>query len=303
MRPTILYILFTLFAINSGVAEVPYACRSGQIPTSWATQPVVGDITKSSIDFTELGRSWIRLTFVNNTAFVIKAAAVVVQYLDQQGRIIEEVPLKAATEPADKAFQPPFVVEHLQIWKHPIRMGESAFIGGVYDGIRTASCPVSARVTFAMIQYVDGSIRQLAAPSWYLGPLPTYIPTMPNPSFPLTAPSQLLISLRISSTGQVKSCSPKNSQQTEIAGWVAREMKQHWRFHPALRNGKAVDSQLTVLFIVEDHAQADLSNMGTNSFPITVIHLFPRRGMFQHDNSSLEFVVEYGELLERSAID
>jgi hypothetical protein len=179
----------------------------------------------------------------------------VMEYADGQGRIIDQVPVSAAVgdNPLDSL---PNVLAPIQSWKRAVLPGASASMGGVKEGIRTGSCPVRTRVTFARAQFTDGIVRTFSSPEWRVGPMPRAIPTLAETVVPVPAdPSvSLRARVKISATGQVADILSDDRDQPKVLAWI-KDRLSDWSFHPALLNGEATDSEFDALFLI--HAKGE----------------------------------------------
>jgi hypothetical protein len=80
-------------------------------------------------------------------------------------------------------------------------------------------------------------------------------------------------------------------------------MRFRWKFYPALRDGKPVDSELLALFCFHAHLTPDHLGREPTSTPVTMIHFYPRRELYPMDDSPEQFAVTYGGLGEDSKLN
>ncbi len=278
----------------------PCDCRATNLETSGQTDISPVSIEHNNVTFTELGHSSLELKVRNRGPGRIEKLALLLEYVDAEGRLIDRVPVVAGVGPGTLKT-PPSVLSPANVWKSSLAIGDVVSMATVHDSIRTGYCPVRARITFAKIQFADGKVQKLSSPGWQLGPVPTVIPRLQEnvPDLPVEPPVSFIAKLKVSAAGSVLDVVPEESENLKLVDWVRDRMK-NWKFHPALVNGRPSDSELTVLFRI--HARGMLKFPETQPVlqPITLIQFFWSRDLFPGIGAPDRWTVTYGLLREDS---
>jgi hypothetical protein len=295
----------------------PYYCHVEGLPTSWVFGSPPGAIEQHEIYFWETGRASASFRLRNLGRARIEGAALILDYVDSRGQTIDEIPVAGTTKTAAEKFRPPFSVERSWVyqkgvqeaehWEGAVPKGGSVRVAGSRDGIRTGHCPVAAEVTFAKLQFADGSRRTFSSPTWHLGPTPRRIPEVPTTFRPLPAlnrPLSLLATMKISAAGKVADVIPDDrNNQPEVLRWIRDFMRQEWEFHPALLAGAPVDSQLIVLFRFPADATPAFPETTPMLSPVTLIQFFRKHDLYPNNYTGSDLVVMYGQAEEGSVVD
>jgi hypothetical protein len=275
-----------------------FFCRSEALNTTWAIANPPLAIDQSRIEFTETGTSYIDLRARNVEASPVEALALVIEYADKLGQVLERVPVAAATEQASEQFRPPFPLQHTNgPWTKPLLPGDSVRVQGIRDGVRTASCADSARVTFAMVQFGDGTTKTFSSAGWQLGPTPQVIPVVPAfPSDLVEAPIALLARVKISASGQILDVIPLDQEQSPALNLIRDQMRQDWKFNPALYDGRPTTSDLIVLFRIHSERTLAFSETRPSPSPLILIDFFP------DERNPGKLLIAYGRLFSGSGV-
>jgi hypothetical protein len=247
---------------------------------------------------TETGTSYAEFVARNVQASAIKALAVVVEYTDKDGRVIERVPMVASPQ-ANETFHPPFPFERVSgFWNSALLPGDSLRVLGKSDGIIATECPTKAKVTFAIFQSGDGTTKMLSSAGWQLGPTPRIIPMAS--AFPrdlVRPPASMLAQVKISPSGQVLDVISTDLSQPPILTLIRDQMKNEWKFNPGLRDGRAIASDITVLFQFRLERTPAFPESARLTSPVTLIEFFP-------DNTNPgKLEIAYGRLFSGSAVE
>ena len=297
-------------AIGSGFAQdqpdrhlSPYECRAIDLPTSWPANTSPGTIEHNNVSFGELGHSTIELNFRNSGPGHIDKLALVMEYIDAEGGIIDRVPMVAGLMPGVPDTQPS-VLSPSGAWRRALAPRDAARMVTVRDGVRTGHCPVRARITFATVRFTNGKVQTFSSPGWQLGPLPTVIPRLPEdlPDLPVVPPISLVAKLKISASGRVLDVGSDQAENSKLVDWVRDRMKS-WNFRPALVNGTPRDSEIPVLFLI--HARGMLKFQETQPVlrPITLIQFLWSRDRFPDTDGVNKWTVMYGFLDEGTVVE
>lgn len=276
-------------------------CRSGKLDTTWTIENPPVEIQQNRIQLTETGTSFADFYVRNLQPLSMRAMAVVIEYSDNKGQVLERIPVVAAAnaEQATQAFHPPFPFEKTyNRWKTLLLPGDSARVQGQSDGVIAAACPTGARVTFVMIQFADGSIKTLASPGWQLDPTPRVIPLVPQfPPDLVRPPVAILGRIMINAFGQVTDVAAVDQEEPAVLKLIQDQMRQNWQFNPALYNGIPSMSEITALFRI--HSERTLTFPETRPLPspIILIELFP------DDANPGKLEIAYGRLLSGSGVE
>jgi hypothetical protein len=277
-----------------------YICHVDGLLTLWAIDRPPGEIEDHTVTFDDVGTTTARVQFRNLTGGVISSVALVVEYLDKQGGIIDTVPMVGATRELIAEFRTPFPVQRLvgNPWAESVTEEASVQIDGVKDGVRTSVCPTSARITFVKIQWTDGTVQSFFARDWQVPPIPHNIPRVGNgfPKLGAASASALLTRVRIDTTGHVTDVRVSGDEQsTKLFEWFDKWMRQSWTFHPAVYAGRRVDAELEILFRVHVPSSQDASENETTPTPVTLIQLLPKA-------TQPGWLVYYGTLIQGDAV-
>jgi hypothetical protein len=281
-----------------------YDCHIADLPTSWAFDDHPGVVVAHSAMFGELGQTAIDLHFRSTETSPIQSIALVLEYTDAGQETIDRVPIFAAVKPA-MAKTPLNVLAPADAWRTALLPGDSATMSAVTNGIRTGHCPVRAQVTFASVQFTDGSVRIYSSPEWRLGPIPTLIPTLPEviPDLPVEAPASLLAKLTINASGEVLDVAPAEPADPKLVDWIRSRMGPDWKFHPALLDGKPTDSELNVLFLIHAKGMTKFPETRPVLHPVTLIRFLWSHDLSPQTSATDKLMVMYGFLQEGSAPD
>lgn len=266
-----------------------FDCRVEKMDTSWAMENPPLEIEKSFVQFTEDGISFVDLQARNVEAYPIEALALVMEYLDKFGNVVERVPVIAATEQAMKTFHPPFLSEADTRLEMDLSPGSSVRLQSASNGIRTANCPASARITYSIVRFADSTVRTLWSPEWQLGPTPRVIPVPPEfPSDFVQPPIALLARVKISALGRVTDVIPVDQEQSHVLGLIRNQMRESWEFNPALYEGRPAASEVKVLFRIHAELSRAFPETKLVLSPVTLIEFFPNK------NNPGKLLVAYG---------
>jgi hypothetical protein len=281
------------------------ACVVEQIPTEWASDTPLGVIEQHSVVFTNMGRVEPTFVFRNLQTVAVQALALTLDYLDKQGRTIDRVPIVASTEQALKGFRVPFAAEETHRWENAIAPGGSALIGGIKDGIRAASCPSRAVVTFALVQLADGKNQSFATPGWRLGPIPIRVPEISHASLPprIDPPVSFAAEVIIEASGDVIDVVSDETKEPKLLDWTRDYLKKDWKFHPALLDGHPVSSTINVLFLFHAKGTVTSSSIDIPRGPVTMIHFLWTHDVIPNDDEPDRWTVMYGFRNENSTVE
>jgi hypothetical protein len=304
------FLLCVAMAIGSGVAQdqsldrpQPYDCRVADLPTLWPADISPGTIEHNNFNSGEWGHSVIELTFRNGSPGHIDKLALVIEYVDAQGGLIDRVPMVAGLVPG-VPNAPPSVLSPARAWNHALAPGDAASMVTVRDGVRTGYCPVRARITFATVRFTDGTVQRFSSRGWQLGPLPTVIPRLPEsvPDLPVGPPASLVAKLKVSASGNVLDVVAERAENAKLVDWVRDRMKS-WKFHPALVNGTPRDSEVLVLFLIHAKGMLRFPETRPVSQPITLVQFFWSHDRFPDTAGPDKWTVMYGLLPEDSVAE
>jgi hypothetical protein len=260
---------------NLSVAQEHYYCRAEEMPVSWKTNVQPVKIVHSSAVFLELGTAVPALDVRNTQTAAITNLDLVIEYLDQKGRVVDTATVGGAAAGFENAMPAPFSVENTETWKGPLDPGEIARVQGMSDGNRTVTCPVSGQITFVMARFRNGAVQQHGLLGWQVPPLPRIVPQLDS-ACPVLHSSILEIpaKLKISDAGDVLGVSPSSGgDDPGVLAWAIDQMKR-WKFHPALVDGQPRNSELSVDFVFQVSPEPNLAAISPTA-PSVLIQFFP----------------------------
>jgi hypothetical protein len=280
-------------------------CAVEHIPTDWASDTPLGAIERHSVSFTDMGRVEPTFVFRNLQPTAVEAVALILDYRDRQGRTIDQVPIVASTEQALKDFHVPFAAEEIQQWGNAVAPGGTVPIGGIKDGIRTATCPSRAVVTFALVQLADGKKQSFVTPGWRLGPIPRRVPEVSQSSPPphIDLPISFVAKVRIGVSGDVLDVISDYRAQPKLVDWTRDYLKKDWKFHPALLDGQPVSSTIDILFVFQAKGMGKSFSPDVPTRPIALAQFFWSHDLVPNDAGPDRWTVMYGFRNENSTVE
>lgn len=233
------------------------------------------------------------LTLNNGFPKPIQEIAMVVEYLDAQGKRIFATTFAASANPL---ISPMWFSENLPSqysivpWKTPVAAAATFSIGAT-SGLTSGLCPAQARATLLHIAFQNGTNLDWAAPNWELPVQPEAIPgnfqiDVPPPS---SLPAQFLVRVHVPAPDGALIPSAQirllNGRTTPFFNEM-RDQMLTWRYWFELRNGKPVDGD--VLLLIRVHAAGErpvehLSRLLSADAPETlgVVDVVPQKALGQ----------------------
>lgn len=205
------------------------------------------------------------LTLNNGFSKPIQEIAMVVEYLDAQGKRIFATTFAATANPL---ISPMWFSENLPSqysivpWKTPVASGANFSIGAT-SGLTSGVCPAQARATLLHIAFQNGTNLDWSASNWELPVQPEAIPgnvqiDVPPPS---SLPAKFLVRVHVPApdgalipSAQIRLLSGRPSPFFD----EMRDQMLTWRYWFELRGGKAVDGDVLLLICV--HAANERAN-------------------------------------------
>ncbi|MGH9865768.1 MAG: hypothetical protein ACRD4H_10180, partial [Candidatus Acidiferrales bacterium] len=212
------------------------------------------------------------LTLNNGFPQPIQEIAIVLEYLDAQGKQIFATPFAATANPL---VSPMWFSDNLPSqysivqWKTPVATGATFSIGAT-SGLTSSVCPAQARATLLHIAFQNGKILDWSASDWELPVQPEEIPgnLQIDTPHPASLPQAFLVRVHIPASNG----SPIPSVQIRLLTGKPspffdeiRDRMRNWRYWFELRGGKSVDGD--VLLLIRVHSTGEPS--GGNIFRIT----------------------------------
>lgn len=212
------------------------------------------------------------LTLNNGFPTPIQEIAVVIEYLDAQGKRIFATTFAASANPL---VSPTWFSAHLPSqysiipWTKPATAGANFSIGAT-SGLTSGVCPAQACATLLHIAFQNGTHLDWSAPNWQLPVQPEAIPgnfqiDVPPPS---SLPAKFLVRVHVPApdgplipSAQIRLLSGRPSPFFD----EMRDQMLTWRYWCELRGGKSVDGD--VLLLIRVHAANDRA--GENSLPLS----------------------------------
>ena len=242
--------------------------RSAGSPLCQVTNITI-EMPKEFLPLRIVGNSYIArensvavLTLNNGFPKPIQEIAMVVEYLDAQGKRIFATTFAASANPL---ISPMWFSENLPSqysivpWKTPVAVGANFSVGAT-SGLTSGACPAQARATLLHIAFQNGTNLDWSAPNWELPVQPEAIPgnfqiDVPPPS---SLPAKFLVRVHVPAPDGALIPSPQIRLLSGRPGPFFDEMRDQmltWRYWFELRDGKAVDGDL--LLLIRVHAASE----------------------------------------------
>ncbi len=230
------------------------------------------------------------LTLRNDFSQPIQEIAVVLEYLDEHGKRIFAA---AFAGTSNTLVSPSWFSERLPSqysltqWQNPVAAG-ATFSLGATSGITTAECPAQARATLLHVEFQGGKTLDWSAPDWQLPVQPREIPGDLEINAPADSlPETFLVRVRVAVPSGASGASIPKARIDLLQGTPGaffdeiRNQMTDWRYWFALRDGKRVDGDETMLIRV--HAPSARSSRGVFSVtpaeipqPLGIVDLVPQ---------------------------
>ncbi|HVA72014.1 MAG TPA: hypothetical protein VNF02_02795 [Candidatus Limnocylindrales bacterium] len=196
------------------------------------------------------------LTLRNGFSQRIQEIAVVLEYLDGHGKRIFTA---AFAGTSNTLVSPSWFSERLPSqysltqWQNPVAAG-ATFSLGATSGITTAECPAQARATLLHVEFQGGKMLDWSAPDWQL---PVQLREIPG-DLELNAPADslpetFLVRVRVAAPSGASIPKARIDLLKGRPGVFFDEIRNQmtdWRYWCALRDGKRVDGDETILIRV-----------------------------------------------------
>jgi len=205
------------------------------------------------------------LTLNNGFPKPIQEIAMVVEYLDAQGKRIFATTFAATANPL---ISPMWFSENLPSQYSIVSWAASVapranFSIGATSGLTSGVCPSQARATLLHIAFQDGANLDWSAPDWELPVQPEAIPgnfqiDVPPPS---SLPAHFLVRVHVPAPNGALIPSPQIQLLNGRSSPFFDEMRDQmltWRYWFELRDGKPVDGDL--LLLIRVHAPDESAN-------------------------------------------
>ncbi len=197
------------------------------------------------------------LTLNNGFPQPIQEIAIVLEYLDAQGKRIFSTTFAATANPL---ISPIWFAENLPSqysivqWKNSVA-SHATFSIGATSGLTSGVCPAQARATLLHVAFQDGPGLDWSAPNWELPVQPEAIPgnLQIDVSPPSPLPAKYLVRVHVPAPDgalipsvQIRLLSGRPGPFFD----ELRDQMRYWRYWFQLRGGKPVDGDLLLLIRV-----------------------------------------------------
>jgi len=227
------------------------------------------------------------LTLRNEFSQPLQEIAVVLEYLDERGKRIFAA---AFAGTSNTLVSPSWFSERLPSqysltqWQNPVATG-ATFSLGATSGITTAECPAQARATLLHVEFQGGKTLDWSAPDWALPVQPREIPGDLELNAPADSlPETFLVRVRMAVPSGASIPKARIDLLKGRPGVFFDEIRNQmtdWRYWFALRDGKRVDGDETMLIRV--HAPSASASRGVFSVtpaeipqPLGIVDLVPQ---------------------------
>jgi len=259
--------------------------RDVHIEVESQTSPVrLADVRyTTSVD----GPAYADVLLTNVSHHPIKRLAFILEFKNGSAKRISQVPFAIRSGLSSASWPWPIDAEHEEnIGPDPLASGQVRRVGALTT-IRSTGCPASVRVTALWVETSDGQVGSYAEPAWTLPPILNYFPArLPQTSIPHTGyASTIAILATISEGGRIVHFQPAGQTQASDARKLSDLLAQ-WEFLPALKEGKATEYSLTLVFVFLPTADARPPlDLGGLEPPFLVMRAAPA----EYDPTSWEF--------------
>jgi hypothetical protein len=155
-----------------------------------------------------------------------------------------------------------------------------------------------------MVKFTDGTVRSFSSPEWQVDPVPRRIPQLAEvPALPVGPPVSLLAKVKINTAGEVVDVISTDREHMEVLPWVRDRMRHKWTFYPALLDGKPIESELPVLFLIHAPGMMKFTETEPLYSPVTLIQFFRSQDLFPNTATIDRWTVTYGFLQEGSTVE
>lgn len=240
-------VLVTLFI---SVAALASAGRSTPLESCVLTLPVkiTGDfgleIAAHRLALRKYGHGSLQLT--NKTGRTIRRLVIVLDYFDSEGHDIFAIPYFGAPDssPDQVMHIRPFIKTSLN---QPVKPNDKFVLSGSnLEFARIA--PVGAEVTFADVEFQDGTNTLLSVSGTHIDPILLQTPDVFEVSSdPKIVPDDLFVVITIDDRGRVIAAAPAQPERVPDSFFdQVRAQLLRWSFFPATSNGGAIEARLNL---------------------------------------------------------
>lgn len=207
----------------------------------------------------------------NRAERTILSGTLIVEYIGSDEQPLFSIVYEFMTEEHYDCPRSNVVARCRQILARAIGHGETVRLEGVSATI-SAACPSGARIVFARLNYQNGTSYSWATPGW--GTAPTlraakehYDLSDVSATFPLSVSARL----EVDEVGRVENVLFAGRIGAGLEDWI-RTNTSLWEFHPALRDGQPVRSDVTLLFrFHEPRRYSGLIDRASIPVPTTIV--------------------------------
>jgi hypothetical protein len=285
MREHLLKPISIFVLLSAGLSADPagpsrdYLCEVQDLSVSVPIPELEGTISNHSFISSKLGDSVGFLTFRSHFRLPILALEIVVEYKNEEGETLVQMPYVVVRPKVRSKFQFLVPSEYVGTLKktvsvgHTIRMASESFV-------IMPRCPAMARVLAARVMFSNYQTQTWTAKGWTVEPVLKYFPdTLNLPPDSATAPLRLLIRAEITSEGQVASLRSMGRNSDKLTELLEAGLKE-WSFYPAQKDGNAVPGELVFLIrfhTVDSRQKKDwgLISLQDVPRPLIVVDLVP----------------------------
>ena len=269
-----------------------------------ATNSLADDLIRienAAFSSTGDGRQWFLLDVRNIGTNIIQGLALVVEYIDDHGSVIETVAVAASYGNRSYSWKLPFPIEEFGRWEHPVSPGFNAIVSGSEGAVVPRRCPVGFRLTYLAVLFSDGSTRSFATPQWQTAAIPRRIAPIPAGYSELNTglSGSACAQLTIDAEGRVTRMNSIGTADHRLFALLSKWMQNDWMFYPATVSGAPQESVIDMAFFVGLDRITDLPDVECSDKAVAVIRLVNDFG----EPTRRKRTVYYGSLIENSALE
>ena len=226
---------FLLFECKQVVTRLPFP-----------SPPV--ELLENTFATTRDGESGMTLSVRNLRKAPFDALAMVVEYSDESGSDLVQVPYVAATRDVRPSFHSPVHASYANDLEAPIGPGATVELGAV-SPVTVPACPSQAQVKFLMARYGSAEILTWSTPGWRIAPIvestsaALFSISSPLPRLPFT----LKLLVFIDEQGMPVEFLPTDPGQRILATELVASALKDTTFFPALADGKPTPAKLSLV--------------------------------------------------------
>ncbi len=252
-------------------------CQVQDVPVSMPSPVLNQSILSNLFISSKLKDSWGALSFRNPLHSTIEAIEIILEYQNEEGQSLVQLPYMAATARMKQRFPLLLFPEYTETLKRPLTAGDSTRLYA--EGFVIVSrCPSKAKVIALRVMLADGQTQTWTLPGWGTAPVLRYFPRdLELPRETSGRFSHLLVRAQITTQGKIASFQGIDGSMADLPAHLSTAFID-WQFYPAQKDGQPVQGQLVMLLRInttEAQQRGESELVGTKEvpMPLTVVDL------------------------------